>query len=367
MRIFLFLYVFCLATSLSAKQQDTLFSEKEKQRIGMLIASSHFQKPNISKAALRTPSSLSYYLNQLDPYSKYFSTREVSFKKKRSEDKRLGLGLDLLVDGELILSIPIKNGPAFQVGFKTPAYLYSINNKKISTSNFNSYKFLVDFSSGQSVKVKTASKMGKLLDTYHIQARPFNQKHVSVKHFKRFSLLSIRQFTSNTTNTIKQVLISLPKNKPLIIDLRYNPGGDLYATIDTLSFFLKKNLTVAYLNQKGIGEPIPLKTLSGKLPSNRKIYLLLSHFTASSAEIFAQAIQHYLPQTVTIGSASAGKCLAQEIHLLEDNSAIQLSVYEVLNARRSHCQYRPIPANIKINEIETMPLSELIPRINKLL
>ncbi len=368
MRLFLLLGLSFLATSLIAKEYkaEVSFSKKEKQRIGIIISSNHFKKPIVNQSALQNTSKLNYYLNQLDPYSKYFNAKEVVFKQKRGKAKRLGIGLDLLIDGDLILGVPIKDGPAYQAGITTPVYICSINNKKIKSSEFESYQFLTEFSQSQIVDVQTMSKTAKKLEKYQVKVQLFSQKHVGIKPAGEINVLSIRQFSNDSTLEIKKALETLSHNKVLIIDLRFNPGGDLYATIDTLSFFIKQNLAVAYLKEKNIKNPIPLKTVSGSFISNEKVYLLLSQFTASSAEIFAQAIKRYLPQVVFVGLVTAGKCLAQETYLLKNNSAVKLSVYEVLNAQKEHCQSKPLIADIKIKNIETMPLTQVIKALGRL-
>lgn len=367
-RLFLFLTTFFLATNLIAKEYEanTSFSIKEKQRIGIIISSNHFKKPRITQKSLHDTVSLNHYLSQLDPYSKYISAKEAAFKKKRGKARRLGIGLDLLIDGDLILGVPIKDGPAYQAGITTPVYICSINKKKIKSTEFESYQFLAEFSQGQIVEIQTMSKTAKKLGKYQVKVEWFVQKHVDIKPVGKVNVLSIRLFSNDSTLRIKKALETLSQDKALIIDLRFNPGGDLYATTDTLSFFIEQNLAVAYLKEKSIKNPLPLKTVSGRSISNKKVYLLLSQFTASSAEIFAQAIKHYLPQTVFIGSATAGKCLAQETHLLKSKSAIQLSVYEVLNAQKEHCQNKPLIADIKIKNIETMPLTQVISLLGRL-
>lgn len=356
------LALFFLATNLNAKEYKTktTFSKKEKQIISILVANNHYKKPKVTQVSLKGPPVFSRYLNQLDPYSKYLSINEVAFKHKRARRNRLGIGLDFLLNGKQILGVPVKGSPAYQAGITTPVYIYTIDQRKIDASRFESYQFLTDFSSGQKVGIETLFGKGNKRNKYNVIVKPFNQSHTSIEHLRKYDVLSIRQFSDDSTISIKELIGSLSPKKTLIIDLRFNPGGDLYATVDTLSFFLEKDLTVAYLQEKNHEMPLPLKTVSGQLISNKNIYLLMSQFTASSAEIFAQAMKHYLPQTVFVGSATMGKCLAQETYSLGDKSALQLSVYEVLNAHKSPCQNKPLTIDLKIDNIETMPLTQVI-------
>ena len=363
----MFTLLFLVATSGAKKYKgEDVFSKKERRVISILVANNHFKKARVSQSALINPSIFAAYLNKLDPYSKYFTAKEMAFKRKRENKKRLGIGLDLLLSGKKILGVPVKGGPAYQAGIKTPSYICTINQRKIDASKLASYQFLAKFVAGQNVEVQTASKKGEKFKLYKIQAKSFTQSHVSIEHLSAYDVLSIRQFSDDSTINIKKHLRSLSPQKPLVIDLRFNPGGDLYATIDTLSFFLKKDITVAYLKENSNRAPLPLKTVSGQVVLHKKIYILLSQFTASSAEIFAQAIKHYMPQTVFVGRATTGKCLAQKTYLLDNKSAIQLSVSEVLNAQKVRCQNKPLTVDINIKNIETMPLKQVLSSLHRL-
>lgn len=364
MKVSLFICLLYLSLSAFAAdlEVDGQFSETDKQRFSVLIRNNHYLKPKTNQDNLENTAKLNQFLNTLDPYSKYFSAKEMKFKEKRSKKNRLGIGLDFLIEGEKILGVPVNNGPAFNNGFITPRYIGKINNNQIVPSNFESYQFLANFTLDQEVEVQTTTSKDLVKDNHKIKAQRFEQQHVTVKSLKKFNILTIRQFSEEATVKTRELLNSISSKKPLIIDLRHNPGGDLYATVDTLSFFLENDQTVAYLEERGIS--IPLHTLSDNTPPKRKIYLLLSNFTASSAEVFAQAIKHYMPQTVLVGLPTSGKCLAQEIYTLEKDAALQLSSYKVLNANKEFCQSKPIDIEIKIENSEVTSIEKIVSLLN---
>ncbi len=149
----------------------------------------------------------------------------------------------------------------------------------------------------------------------------------------------------------------------IIIDLRHTPGGDLYATTDALSFLLKKNQDIAYL--KSGKHLISLQSLDGQIIRKKKVIILLSRFTASSAEIFTLALKHYYPNLTLVGEKTAGKCLAQEDFPLKNNALLHLSVYAVLTPTSLPCQDIPILPDHMINNIELMDIKEIIKRLNR--
>jgi len=338
------------------------FSSDDKKRLAFIIQNNHYLKPKIDREALSNTSLLNEFLATLDPYSKFFNAKEMRFKRERSEKIRLGIGLDLLIEENRILGIPVKDGPAYKAGLISPIYINTIDDKEIDPSNFESYSFLTGFFPRQNVAIETISKDEVDLNKYRINVDKFEQKYSFLTRSEGYDILTIRQFSDETTEKIKVLMSSMSSRKPLIIDLRHNPGGDLYATVDTLSFFLKNNLEVAFLKEKDF--LIPLHTVSEKVIINKEIIILLSSFTASSAEIFAQAIKNFLPETKLIGLPSAGKCLAQKTYILKNKSAIQLSSFNVLNAKKELCQNEPLDIDLRINDSETKSIKTIITELS---
>jgi len=358
MKVFVLFSVFFICINLQAKdkQFSDYFSKGEKQRLALLINGNHYLKPQVRNKDLIDKLKLNSFLSTLDPYSRYFNSVEISFKKKRDKLTRQGIGLDLLIENNRILAIPIKDGPAYRSGFKTPKYISRIDKQKINPMLFESYKFLSSFPVGKIIEIETQSKL--LENIYKVETKFFEQQHVFLEKLNEYNVLTIRKFSDQSTMKIKKVISSVSKKKPLVIDIRHNPGGDLYATVDTLSFFLDDDLSVAYLEDRD--NLIPLQTISTKIVPKRKIILLVSSFTASSAEIFAQAIKNYLPETILMGGATSGKCLAQETHHLPNGSAIQLSKYQVLNSTKESCQNIQSHIDIYVDDMEIISLTKIL-------
>lgn len=349
--------LFILTSQINFLFASTDFSATLKRQIAHFIATKHYLKPRFDAvyAAIHDQQSLNTYLKKLDKYSDYRSKEKIEFAKRRNKERRIGIGVDFLIHAGRILAIPIDNTPLVKSGMKNPDYLTSINNKIIRYNDFDSYRFLGYLRSGEKVILATQGKK------YNVRARKINNKTVNYKEVKQYGVLTIRRFTENNVSLIKDALLQAKKMPQIIIDLRHNPGGDLYAATDTLSFFLRKNKNIAYLkNSNGV---IDLQSFQGRIIKNKRIIILTSQFTASTAEIFIRALKYYYPKIKTVGEATTGKCLAQENFSLKNGALLHLSVYKVLMPNRQSCQDAPIQPDFIMKNIELMPIKNIVDKL----
>lgn len=328
------------------------FSAEKRQQLALLIAQHHYKQPALKqiKPSVIDAKSLADYLRSLDNYSRYLSPQENQFFKQRAKLQRIGLGMNLLVGNEEILAIPLANSPAFQGGFKMPAYLLSLNDVFISFADFSSYRFLTRLKLNEKVKIKLNTASGEK-QLYFIKADNFQRPVVEYAESAQHAVITIYEFRDVTTKLLRQYLRKAARKPFLVIDLRYCPGGDLYATVDALSLLLPTGLDVVHLRKKGSNKSISLQTLPEQVNKKQpNLSLLSSRYTASSAEVFIAALQEYWQGVQVIGEASVGKCVAQAKYVLDDGSALLLSEYELLTPRSQACNGVPIVPDRVVKE-----------------
>ncbi|RKZ77787.1 MAG: hypothetical protein DRR19_27420 [Candidatus Parabeggiatoa sp. nov. 1] len=350
--------------------QSTLLPNNWPQKaLTRIISKNHYLRPKLAdvravSSQITNVESLNHHLNQLDPYSKYLTAKQYAFYQKRWAQKQTGLGLNILVNGENMLAVPIHRGPAYKAGLKEPRYLITLNRKKIVASDFSSFSFLTQLSSGTKIPLlvsntpqHTPSPVASHLDNgnpemcqdcksapktnqYVVRVAPF--KNPSVEYLKagKLRLIRVHKFDDrDTTKRLKAfVLKALKQGKDIIIDLRYCPGGSLFAAIDAVSLFVPPDLEVSYLSRTGYRKPQPFVSLPGRIVKNQNIYVWVSPFTASSAEVFGRILQHYAQNAVIVGTKTKGKCLSQQVFEFDDGSALQLSVFEIFGADKLPCE-----------------------------
>ena len=225
-----------------------------------------------------------------------------------------------------------------------------MNHKQLSANNFSSFRFLTELPVGSQIPLQVSNSTDfESIETYTVTVAPYQNASIEDLTEADHQLIRIHAFDSRgMTRQLKNFLQqAMKKSQDIIIDLRYCPGGSLYEAIDAASLFLPADLEVSYLTKADHQKLRPLSSLPGKITTDQKIYLWVSSFTASAAEIFARILKHYANATI-VGTPTQGKCLSQRQFEFEDGSALQLSVFEILGPDKQPCQGKGIQPDIII-------------------
>lgn len=310
----------------------------------LIVSSDHYKRPPYAEVYDHTGSigELNNYLQTLDPYSRYLGAEEAAFIEKRNRKNRTGIGLDFLVGRDKILAVPAREGPAYLAGLTAPAYLHSIDGRKIDYGDFNSYAFLTELPAGQVVQVTVEENGPRNTISYPIQVASYTNEPVAYVTHDRTLLIQIRKFAGGENSRLKRILESSKPFDKIAFDLRHSPGGDLYAMVDMLSFLLAENLDVVFLETADVKKELSLETLPDRIISDIPVYVLVSEFTASTAELFAWALRTHYPAIKILGEPTQGKCLAQNLFPFNDGSILRLTTHEVMSAAGQSCQGAPL-------------------------
>lgn len=349
-----------------ASAQSVSTTIHDGKKVAALIASNHYMSPDYNEVYRHTGTvdALNDYLRTLDPYSKYFISKQARFFAKRNQGSRLGIGLDFMIKGDRILGVPVAQGPVYKAGMKLPAYVHSVNGSRIKYSDFSSYSFLTDFPAGRMVRLVLEDD-GRLVKT-HYALKVAEYKTDPISHYSNSDVLFVRikKFVGGENGRLRRILNTSNQYRKLVLDLRYCPGGDVYAMTGVLSFLLKEGLDVAFLVKADDTRGRSLRTVPGRVINRIPIYLLVSEFTASSAELFSRALKQNYPLVQVLGRPTKGKCLAQETFELPDGSALKLTAYEVKDSSRRSCEGIPIIPDRMIQGIITADSEELLNTVN---
>jgi carboxyl-terminal processing protease len=113
----------------------------------------------------------------------------------------------------------------------------------------------------------------------------------------------------------------------LVIDVRGDSGGLKEQAVAVTSEFLKDGNVFIEQDAKGRQTPVPVK--SGGIATDIPIVLLIDDGTASSAEIFAGAIQDH-KRGQLVGTRTVGTGTVLQPYTLSDGSAVLLAVQQWL-------------------------------------
>ncbi len=116
----------------------------------------------------------------------------------------------------------------------------------------------------------------------------------------------------------------------LILDLRGNPGGRIDVGSRLLSHFLPPGARLFEQVERSGRHAMPSRR--NAVPYGLPLVVLVDSGTASMGEIFAAAVQDYGTGMV-VGTTTSGSVAAAQVFPLDDGSALQVTVMEILSAK----------------------------------
>ncbi len=107
----------------------------------------------------------------------------------------------------------------------------------------------------------------------------------------------------------------------LVLDVRYNPGGELTSICEVLDYLLPEGPVIRTVDKTGKEETI---YTSDAKELNMPMAVLVNGSTASAGELFCSALQDYDKATI-VGTLTYGKGCMQTIRQLSDGSGLSVT------------------------------------------
>ncbi|MEP3422286.1 MAG: S41 family peptidase [Erythrobacter sp.] len=132
-------------------------------------------------------------------------------------------------------------------------------------------------------------------------------------------------FLSFDKASIDAVLAELEasKHEKLILDLRYNGGGDREQMVRFLSAFLARGTPIGQIEERNKFSQIVARR--SDVDFHGEIVVLVGEFTKSAAEVVAHSLRHHHRATI-VGDRTAGDVLVAENFQLPDGGRMQVPV-----------------------------------------
>jgi carboxyl-terminal processing protease len=215
---------------------------------------------------------------------------------------------------------------------------------------------LFDGQPGTSVNVAWTTRDGKLKSA--VLPRYWTQRHLgfSTQRKGKVAILRIDAFTQSVALEFSKALPDVLEGaESIVLDLRYNGGGDAEAMADVASLFLDDGINLGKFADRS-GASFELQTYSKRLwrvPQLTRIKLplivLTSQSTSSAAEIMVAALQTKGRARV-IGAVTCGCVLAiRNRHPLPDGGILDVSEFDYRTAGGVRLEGRGIKPDETIN------------------
>ncbi len=266
-----------------------------------------------------------------DPYSEYYTKEELEEALNSNKGISYGIGAYISLDKQAnmaIISGVMDGSPAQEAGLREGDLINEVDGESTRNLSLTQVVNLVKGREGTTVHLTIYREgeadflefdviRGKLIETTTVASGILEDTdHIGYLRIQEFDDVTVDQYTE------AMAVLREDGMKGLILDLRSNPGGDVNAVVEIARKILPQGLIVYTEDKYGNRKEY---TCDGEHELEVPLVVLVNQYSASASELLAGAIQDYNKGTV-IGTTTYGKGIVQQIHSLDDGTALKLTV-----------------------------------------
>lgn len=267
-----------------------------------------------------------------DPYTQFMTKDEFTALMQDTEGTYEGIGVYITAsdDNKILIVSPIEDTPAEKAGLKTGDKIIKINGTEYTADKIDEAVGIMKGMPGTSVTLTI--QRTKDDGSSDISDVVINREKIKIATIKPSMLkddigyIRITTFDMHTAEDFKAAYLDLKNQgmKGLVIDLRYNPGGIIDATVDISNMFMGEGVVTYTKTKAGEVEYFKSDTNADNIP----VVLLINEGSASASEIMAGALKDTKRATL-IGTKTFGKGIVQRVQRFgSDGEGIKMTVSE---------------------------------------
>lgn len=288
-----------------------------------------------------------------DPYTRFMDPKQYESLTNQTSGELIGVGLKLEINEntELLTIVePLADSPAFKAGVKPGDQLLAIDGKSTRGMSVEKAAQLIRGKEGSKVNLNISRKgKGKftLTITRGIIEVATVQYSVKQEGGIKVGYISLSEFSSHAADQMQKAIQKLHDQKVegFVLDLRGNPGGLLYASIEIAKMWMDKGAIVRTVDRQGDNEEFKANnTALTKLP----LAVLVDENSASASEILAGALKDNRRGTI-VGGQTFGKALVQSVHSLSDGSGIAVTIAHYYTPNGTDISHKGVTPDIKVD------------------
>lgn len=261
-----------------------------------------------------------------DLYSVYYTPQEAEEVFQQSEGIYYGIGAYVQMDtvtGYAKITGTIKNTPAEEAGLQAGDILYMVDGEDMAGLDVSQVVLRIKGEEGTSVHLTLVR--GNEYVEVDVERRKIESP--TIEHSMLDDRMGYVQITEFDDITVSQFALALEELKKenaqgMILDLRGNPGGNLYSVVDIADMLLEEGLILYTEDKQGHREEYSSKAGTAiDIP----IVVLVDGNSASASEVLSGALKDHDKATL-VGTTTFGKGIVQTIRTLRDGSAVKLTI-----------------------------------------
>ncbi len=330
---------------------DGTFNKVDWQKVRQELLSKDYTSREHAYAALKGA------LEQLeDPYTRFMDPDQYRALTEQTSGELSGVGIRLEVNEKTkVLTVvePIENSPAIRAGIQVADRILLIDGKTTQGMTVEEAAKLIRGQVGTQVTLQLSREGKGVFDVTLTRARIELQTvryDVKEEGKTRVGYIRLQEFSSHAAEQMQRAIEELKSKKvdAFVLDLRGNPGGLLYASVDIARMWMNKGAIVKTIDREGHDEE--LKSNNSAL-TDLPLAVLVDGNSASASEILSGALQDNGRATI-IGSQTFGKALVQSVHSLSDGSGLAVTIAHYYTPNGTDISHKGITPDIQVDMSE---------------
>ncbi len=268
-----------------------------------------------------------------DDYAAYYNKEDFEYFMTDLDGEMAGIGISVIYNTEYqvieVISV-MPDSPALEAGIEVGDFIIYVGEEKEAVSVIG-YNMAVSKLQGlvdtEAVFTVARGENYEEQVEYRIMRRKITEQTVMYHVYEPDNSIGVIKITSFDGKTPEQFVAAvedLTGNlgcEKLIIDLRYNPGGELSSIVTTLDYIVPKGPIIRIFDASG-------KQVDGynseATELNIPMAVVVNGSTASAAELFTSTVRDYDKATI-VGTTTYGKGCMQTTIPLTNGGAVSVT------------------------------------------
>jgi carboxyl-terminal processing protease len=290
-----------------------------------------------------------------DPYTRFMNPAQYRNMQVETRGELTGVGIQIAQDEktkEIKVISPIEGSPASTAGMMSKDVIIRIDDKSTQGMDVNQAVSLirgpVNTPVTLTIRRNGEEKVFKLVRA-KIEIHPVR---TSLKQTPDGTVGYIRlnQFSENAAPEMRAAIRELEsKNvRGYVLDLRGNPGGLLFASVEIARMFINQGRIVSTVNRRGDNDPLMAR---GNNITDKPLVVLIDGGSASASEILSGALRDNKRATL-VGTRTFGKGLVQSVQPLGNGCGIAVTISKYFTPNGTDINKKGINPDIEVKLTE---------------
>ncbi len=307
---------------------DATFNQTDWRAVRQEYLSKNYTNSEEAYAAIREMLDLLE-----DPYTRFMTPKDFENMQIDTSGELTGVGIQITKDEEteeIVVIAPIEDTPAAEAGILARDVVTAVDGQPTEGMELNDVVNLIRGKVGTEVTL-TIRRDEEILqfpiERAVIQIHPVKAK-LDENPVGNVGYIRLTQFSGQATGEMRDAIADFEKQDvdAYVLDLRSNPGGLLYASIDIARMWIDEGGIVSTVNR--VGE-VDRQEANKRALTDKPLVVLVDGGSASASEILSGALQDN-ERAVLVGTQTFGKGLVQSVRRLGDESGMAVTIAKYL-------------------------------------